>query len=105
MISDSSKFPLAIVVLFGYGFTLAPAYYLPSSLFANEFGGKKHCALLAGLVDVFAFGASMLYLIAGGRMVVSWGWQSMIELFLVVAVVATLSTMWFAFEDLRATDR
>lgn len=100
IILDSFKFPLAIVILFFYGFTLAPAYYLPASIFSNEFGGK-HCALLVGLVDVAAYSASLLYLVAGGRMVVNWGWQSMIQLFLVIAVLATLITMWFAFEDYR----
>lgn len=39
--------------------------------------------------------------IAGGRMVKTWGWQSMIQLFLVIAVVAILITIWFAFEDYR----
>jgi sugar phosphate permease len=100
MIPDSFKFPLAIVMLFFYGFTLAPVYYLPASIFANEFGGK-HCAFLIGLVDVAGYSASMLYLIAGGRMVKTWGWQSMIQLFLVIAVIATLVTIWFAFEDYR----
>ena len=94
------KFPLAIVILFFYGFTLAPAYYLPVSIFSNEFGGR-HCGFLVGLVDVAGYSASMLYLIAGGRMVVNWGWQSMIQLFLVIAVAATLITIWFAFEDYR----
>jgi MFS family permease len=100
MIPDSFKFPLAIVILFFYGFTLAPTYYLPPSVFSNEFGGK-HSGLLVGLVDAAAFSASMLYLVAGGRMVVTWGWQSVIGLFLVIAVVATLITIWFAFEDYR----
>ena len=94
------KFPLAIVILFFYGLTLAPAYYLPMSIFSNEFGGR-HCGFLVGLVDMAGYCASMLYLIAGGRMVVNWGWQSMIQLFLVIAVVATLVTIWFAFEDYR----
>jgi sugar phosphate permease len=100
MIPDSFKFPLAIVILFFYGFTLAPVYYLPASIFANEFGGK-HCAFLIGLVDVAGYSASMLYLIAGGRMVKTWGWQSMIQLFLVIALIATLITIWFAFEDYK----
>ncbi len=34
-------------------------------------------------------------------MVMNWGWQSMIQLFLVIAVLATLITIWFAFEDYR----
>jgi OPA family glycerol-3-phosphate transporter-like MFS transporter len=100
MVPASLAFPLAIVILFFYGFTLAPPYYLPPSVFSNEFGGK-HCAFLVGLIDAFAFFASMLYLIAGGRMVKTWGWQAQIEFLLVVAVVATLVTSWFAFEDYR----
>jgi OPA family sugar phosphate sensor protein UhpC-like MFS transporter len=100
MIPEALTLPLAAVILFFYGFTLAPAYYLPASVFSNEFGGR-HCALLVGLVDVAAYSASMLYLIAGGRMVVNWGWQSMIQLFFVVAVLATLITIWFTFEDYR----
>jgi MFS family permease len=100
MIPDSFKFPLAIVILFFYGFTLAPAYYLPASVFSNEFGGK-HCALLVGLVDVAGYSASGLFLIAGGRMVMNSGWQSMIQSFLVIAALATLITILFAFEDYR----
>jgi MFS family permease len=100
MIPDALIFPLAIVILFFYGLTLAPVYYLPASVFSNEFGGR-HCGLLVGLVDVAAYSASMLYLVAGGRMVVNWGWQSMIQLFLVIAVIAALITMWFAYEDYR----
>jgi len=95
-----SRFPIAIAILFVYGITLAPAYYLPVSIYSNEFGGR-HCGFLVGLVDMAGYCASLLYLIAGGRMVVNWGWQSMIQLFLVIAVVATLVTIWFAFEDYR----
>ena len=100
MIPGSLRFPLATIIMFFYGFTLAPAYYLPASVFSNEFGGR-HCALLVGLVDVAAYSASMLFLFAGGRMVMNWGWQSMILSFLVIAALATLITSWFAFEDFR----
>ncbi len=100
MIPGSLRFPLATVILFFYGFTLAPAYYLPASVFSNEFGGR-HCALSVGLVDVAAYSASMLFLFAGGRMVMNWGWQSMILSFLVISALATLITSWFAFEDFR----
>jgi sugar phosphate permease len=100
MIPASLQFPLATVILFFYGFTLAPTYYLPSSVFSNEFGGR-HCALLAGLVDVAGYSASGLFLVAGGRMIMNWGWQSMIQSYLLIALLATLITAWFAFEDHR----
>jgi len=100
-IPDAAVLPLAVVTLFFFGLTIAPAYYLPASVFSNEFGGR-HCGLLVGLVDVAGYTGSMLYLIAGGRMVVNWGWQSMIQLFLVIAVAATLVTVWFAFEDAKS---
>jgi len=99
-IPGSLQFPLAVVALFFFGLTLAPVYYLPASVFSNEFGGR-HCGFLVGLIDVAGYSASMLYLIAGGRMVVNWGWQSMIQFFLVVSVIATLVTIWFALEDSR----
>jgi sugar phosphate permease len=99
-ISGALILPLATVILFFYGFTLAPAYYLPASVFSNEFGGR-HCGFLVGLLDVAGYTASTLYLVAGGRMVVSWGWQSMIQLFFVIALLATLITIWFTLEDHR----
>ena len=100
MMSGSLEFPLAVAALFFMGLTLATPYYLPASIFSNEFGGK-HCGFLVALVDVAGYFASLPFLIAGGRMVKEWGWQSVIQLLLVVAVVATLTTIWFAFEDYR----
>ncbi len=100
MIPGSFEFPLAVVALFFLGLTLARPYYLPASIFSNEFGGK-HCGLLVGLVDVAGYFASLPFVISAGRMVKEWGWQSVIQLLLVVAVVATLTTIWFAFEDYR----
>ncbi len=99
-IPSGAVLPLAVVVLFVFGLTLATPYYLPPSIFSNEFGGK-HCGLLVGLVDVAGYSASMMYLIVGGRMVRAWGWQSMIQLLFVVAVMATVITIWFAYEDHR----
>jgi sugar phosphate permease len=100
LIPSSVVFPLAVGALFLLGLTLATPYYLPPSIFSNEFGGK-HCGLLVGLVDVAGFSASMVYLIVGGRMVRDWGWQSMIQLLFVVALLAMVITVWFAFEDYR----
>ena len=38
MIPGSLTFPLAVVALFCFGLTLATPYYLPASVFSNEFG-------------------------------------------------------------------
>ena len=99
-ISPASRFVLAIVTLFVFGLAVAPAYYLPMSIFSIEFGGK-HCGLLIGLIDATGYGASMIYQSTGGKLVDSRGWQSMLVLLFTVAIAATLITIWFAFEDYK----
>ena len=100
-ISVNFRLALAIIALFFFGLTVAPAYYLPMSIFSIEFGGK-HCGLLIGLIDATGYGASMLYQFAGGKMVDQRGWQSMLILLFVVALAATLITIWFTYQDYRA---
>ncbi|BBM84514.1 MFS transporter [Candidatus Uabimicrobium amorphum] len=98
--SGSAKFFIAVVTLFFFGLTVAPAYYLPMSIFSVEFGGI-HCGLLIGIIDATGYGASALYLWQGGSIVKDHGWGALLQIFLVIAVIATLITAWFAYEDYK----
>ena len=96
-----TAFTATAVVLFLYGLTLAPAYYLPMSVFSVEFGGK-HCGVLISLIDAMGYGAAMLYQFGGGAIVdAPGGWPRMIALLLAASVLATGSTVWFAVQDAR----
>lgn len=91
----------ATATLFCFGLAVAPAYYLPMSIFSVEFGGA-HCGLLIGLIDATGYAASMVYQATGGHMVESGGWSQMLALLLLCSLVAIVTTVWFAYEDFRA---
>ena len=52
-LAATTAFAANAVILFLYGLTVAPAYYLPMIVFSIEFGGK-HCGVLIGLIDAAA---------------------------------------------------
>lgn len=86
-------------VLFLYGLTVAPSYYLPMSVFSIEFGGK-HCGVLIGLLDAAGYAAAMLYQFGGGAVIDRpGGWQNMLVLLQGVALLAAATTVWFALAD------
>jgi sugar phosphate permease len=101
-LAPETAFALTVVVLFLYGLSVAPAYYLPMSVFSIEFGGP-HCGVLIGLIDAAGYAAAMLYQFGGGAMVDRpGGWQNMLALLFAVSALATASTVWFAREDAAA---
>jgi len=101
-LAPSAAFAATAVVLFLYGLTVAPAYYLPMSVFSIEHGGK-HCGVLIGLIDAAGYGAAMLFQFGGGALIDRpGGWQSLLILLTATAVLAAAATAWFAREDAAA---
>ncbi|UPT74806.1 MAG: MFS transporter [Elusimicrobiota bacterium] len=100
-LSPDAAFVATCAVLFVYGLTVAPAYYLPMSVFSIEHGGP-HCGVLIGLIDAAGYAAAMVYQFGGGALVDRAGWTSMLALLLGVSLAATASTVWFARADARA---
>ncbi|MCM2305455.1 MAG: MFS transporter [Elusimicrobia bacterium] len=97
--APAAAFMATVVVLFVYGLTVAPSYYLPMSVFSIEHGGR-HCGVLIGLIDAAGYAAAMLYQFAGGAIIDRpGGWQNMLILLMATAVAAAASTVWFARED------
>lgn len=101
-LTPATAFGATVVVLFLYGLTVAPSYYLPMSVFSIEHGGR-HCGVLIGLIDAAGYGAAMLYQFAGGAIIDRpGGWQDMLRLLLATALLAAASTVWFARRDAAA---
>lgn len=98
-LAPAAAFTATAIVLFVYGLTVAPAYYLPMSVFSIEFGGKR-CGVLIGLIDAAGYAAAMLFQFGGGALIDRpGGWQSLLILLLGTAVLAAASTVWFARRD------
>ena len=59
---SNSQIALALTIstIFVFGFAIAPAYYLPMSVFSIDFGGK-HCGLLVRLIDAVAYLGTMVF--------------------------------------------
>lgn len=97
--APTAAFAATAVILFLYGLTVAPAYYLPMSVFSIEHGGK-HCGVLIGLIDAAGYFAAMLFQFGGGALIDRpGGWQSLLILLMGTAVLAAASTAWFARRD------
>ena len=38
-------------LIFAFGFTITPPFYLPISVFCMSYGGKAHSGFLVGIID------------------------------------------------------
>lgn len=98
----AAAFWTTAVLLFVYGLSVAPSYYLPMSVFSIEHGGR-HCGVLIGLIDAAGYAAAMLYQFGGGALAdAPGGWTNMLLLLLGVSLTAGASTVWFARADAAA---
>ncbi len=96
---------LTIGLIFAFGFAISPAYYIPMSVFSIGFGGK-HCGLLVGLIDAFAyFGAMMFDFIGGAVANKEGGWQDFILILIVTSILATIIMTTFLYLDYRDSER
>jgi len=96
---------LTIALIFLFGFAISPAYYIPMSVFSIGFGGK-HCGLLVGLIDAFAyFGAMMFDFIGGAVANKEGGWEDFILILIVTSMLATIIMTAFLYLDYRDSER
>ena len=95
---------ITIVLVFLFGFAISPAYYIPMSVFSIRFGGR-HCGLLVGLIDAFAyFGAMMFDFIGGAVANKEGGWEDFILILIVTSILATIIMTSFLYLDYRDSE-
>ncbi|MDC3358880.1 MFS transporter [Pseudomonadales bacterium] len=96
---------LTITLIFVFGFAISPAYYIPMSVFSIRFGGK-HCGLLVGLIDAFAyFGAMMFDFIGGAVANKEGGWENFILILIVTSIAAAIIMTTFLYLDYLDSER
>ena len=96
---------LTISLIFVFGFAISPAYYIPMSVFSIGFGGK-HCGLLVGLIDAFAyFGAMMFDFIGGAVANKEGGWEDFILILIVTSIAAAIIMTTFLYLDYLDSER
>ena len=99
---SSMRVPLAIGLIFVFGFAISPAYYIPMSIFAVRFGGK-HAGFLVALIDVCGYSGSWLFNYFGGSIAEDYGWPVFLIGLLSITVAAMISMVAFLTIDYRKT--
>ncbi len=102
-LAEDAIFNVARLCLFLFGLSISPAYYIPMSVFSIEYGGP-HSATLVCLLDAFGFAASASFGFIGGRLADSaGGWDSFMNMLVVIILVATLSVWAFMHGEYKAS--
>jgi len=104
IIPESVRTPTAIVTIFLLGLAISPAYYVPMSVFSVAFGGK-HAGFLVAIIDIFGYGAALLFNYFGGTIAENHGWPIFLSGLLSVALLATICMVSFLVLDWRASQR
>ncbi len=104
-LDNSINYMIAIACIFVFGFCISPAYYIPMSVFSIEFGGP-HSATLVCLLDAFGFAASASFGFIGGRLAdSSGGWDSFMNMIILIALISTLSVWGFMNAEYKASHK
>jgi sugar phosphate permease len=92
------------VAILIFGFSIAPAYYIPMGVFSIDFGGK-HRGFLIGLIDALAYAGVIVFDFVGGSVAdQADGWASFLAILFGISVVATVTMTLFLWADYRASE-
>jgi sugar phosphate permease len=95
------RFTIALVLVLLLGVCVAPAYYLPMSIFSVEFGGKRS-GVLVGFIDATGYAAAAAFGFIGGAIADRpGGWVVFMWVLFGIAIGALVSTSWFLYRDYR----
>ena len=96
------RFSVALALILLVGVCVAPAYYLPMSVFSIEFGGLRS-GVLVGFIDATGYAAEAVFMPYAGRLADQpGGWTHFMWLLFVIACVGLVSTTMFLYRDHRA---
>lgn len=91
-------FYVAATAIFFFGLAVAPAYYLPMSVFSISFGGP-FCGFLICLLDMFGYAGAFFFNYYGGSLVQELGWNVFLGGLMAVTAVATVCLSSFLYLD------
>jgi sugar phosphate permease len=91
------------ICLFGFGLSVAPAYYLPMSIFSIKYGGP-FSGILISILDIGGFFASAIFGIIIGRVADSMGWGQVLLLLMLMGIITLMLTVWFLHNESKVAD-
>jgi len=99
---QESTLHAVIVLIILFGTMIAPAYYIPMSIFSIEYGGP-HSSTLVCLIDMAGFAASASFTFIISRVISgSGGWPVFMDTLIVTTAIAAATTFVFINGEARA---
>lgn len=100
----NQAYNICLLAVFWLGVAVAPAYYLPMSVFSISFGGP-FCGFLICLFDMFGYGGAVAFNYYGGTVIKQMGWQTFLLGLGAVTAVASAMLTGFLYLDHKAARR
>ena len=93
---------ISLVLLFVFGFCIAPCYYIPMSVFSIQFGGP-HAGFLVALLDAIAFLVDAVFYWFAGELA-EQSWSQFLLVFGGITMVSAGLTFAFMLGEARRHD-
>jgi sugar phosphate permease len=97
-LSDASTQIMSFILIFMFGFTFAPAWYLPVNVYITVLGGY-HIGFTLTLVDVFGYISSAIFNVVAGKLAES-SWNYYLLFVMAFSVLATAFLFMF-FREMK----
>jgi sugar phosphate permease len=97
-LSDASTQIMSFILIFMFGFTFAPAWYLPVNVYITGLGGY-HIGFTLTLVDVFGYISSAIFNVVAGKLAES-SWNYYLLFVMAFSVLATAFLFMF-FREMK----
>ncbi len=93
---------VVFVCLFGIGFSISPAYYLPMSIFSIKFGGP-HSGVLVCILDIGGYAGGVAFAFGAGILADQLdGWSKVLTLLITVATLTMVLMILFLRGEAQA---
>ena len=100
-LSLSKNILVVYICLFTFGFSVAPAYYLPMSLFSIRYGGP-FSGILISILDLGGYFATAVFGLVAGRVAdLPMGWSKLLILLMIMGIITLFLTVWFLHNEVK----
>ena len=97
-LSANAAYYVSLTLIFCFGLAIAPAYYLPMSVFSISYGGP-FCGFLICLFDIFGYAGAFVFNYFAGSFIQNHGWHPFLAFLIGVTLIATFLLMRFLYLD------
>jgi len=97
-LSLQSNLIVIYICLFVFGLCVAPAYYLPMSIFSINYGGP-HSGILISILDIGGFFSAAAFAIITGKVSDTLGWDYVLLLVILIGILTLGLTVWFLHNE------